>query len=278
VNNFIRTLFADCYVGGGVDPRPPTGVLYTGGSFFARMVRCHVQHPDTRGIHVNSAGYAHYFCNNHVQVHPELDEVDGGVGIETNAPRTIIIGGEYTAQKDEGGEGGTAILFNAERNERHGGVVIEPGIEKADTAVKIDGNYPFHGVQLYHIEVGYRRDPPAVERTVDFGNAKNCKLLYPVVWDRTGADFTGELVRWRPEATHCGVVTDVSTLQKATYTDEGATQPYVHLRGRASNAELSSIPTGVPTTLDYGTDVASPAFHDGQEWQRVASESFAPEQ
>jgi hypothetical protein len=286
IRDSIGTSIVNCDVNGGYEPRAPIGIHYVGRSDRATLLRNRVQSVYHRGIKISAVGFAHHLFYNNVNTWPRLDEryeEDGGVAIETAANRTIVVGGIVNSYVREGEhDRGAAIWFNpGNRSDQHGGLVIEPGTENAATAVRVGNeDNPFHDVQVYHHKVGYRKyegNRPAVQRTIDFRNAVNCKLINPIVWDRTGDRFTGELARWGPDAEHCGVHTDVTTLRKVTYTNEGATQPYIDIQGSATDDELVEVPTGVPMQLDYATDHGTPAVHDGDRWYRLAREELSVE-
>jgi hypothetical protein len=254
VSNTIRTLIADCLIHGGIQQRASAGIQYIGSSFFAHAYRNVINGTGNYGIQVLGGGYGYAFHDNHVRC--EGNDDGDAVALETTRHRTIVQGGEYTGQ--------IGLRFRAPSSKQLGGYVVEPGFESNDVAIDIGGGggAPFENVQIYHTKLSMAEDH--VAKGVRFGNTTGSKYIYPIVWQR------GEkrpLVEWTGQSRNCGVIADPNTLGKVTYSDDGATSPYVHVRGSATRDDLSEIPTGVPTSLDYLEGEGAPATHDGTAWR-----------
>jgi hypothetical protein len=252
--NAIRSLVADCRIR-AVGTVAPTGIVYEEESFFARVLRSHVTHFEHFGIRVLGGGYAHEFYSNHVTAND--------VALETQRSRTIVQGGEYSGQ--------TGIRFFNPHGRLHGGLVLEPGLEgKCDLGIDIDGDQPAKDVQIYHATLPISDEH--LPQGVRFGNAENAKLIYPNVEEVLAlGSGDSELVRWSSEAESCGLITDAPTLRKTTYTDTGASNPYVKIVGPASNEQLRDSPTTVPTTVDYNPESGMPLVYDGSAWRRPSA-------
>jgi hypothetical protein len=206
---------------------------------------------------VTGGGYAHEFYSNHFST-----GIDSATAFQTERHRTILVGGECAAT----GKDGTGIRFhNPGNSPLFGGIVVEPGIEHTKNPVVIDGNSPFENVQVYGslLDVGTGEGA-----AIRFGNAKNCKLLYPPL--RTCA-----VAHWTKDAQNCGVVTDAGTLSGCTYTDEGAVNPYVSVQGAADRVLLRSLPTGVPMAVEHHPEIGGPVFHNGEKWQTPTMQDFS---
>jgi hypothetical protein len=261
----INTLIADCRI--QVPGGPPTGLKYEGRGFFARVVRTAVGGFSDIGIHVAGGGYSHEFYS----VWSSSGR-DGVTTLQTEVSRSIIVGGEFAATGAEG----TAIRFWAPDGDSHppsGGVVIEPGIEHSATSIDVDGERPFENVQIYGsllpLGPSGNVDIPAVR----FGNARNCKLLYPVLPTTHGR---GELAHWSAESENCGIVTEARSIAGHSYTaEDGALNPYVSLVGATDDRILSTIPTGVPTTVEFNQDANGAVYHDGSNWRQYRSDSYS---
>jgi hypothetical protein len=253
----INTLIENCRI--QVPGGPPTGLKYEGRGFFARVVQTAVSSFSDVGIHVTGGGYAHEFYSVWAS-----SARDGATCLQTENHRSIVQGGEYAAT----GEGGTAIRFHAPDSPRYGGVVIEPGIEHTATSIDVGGDSPFENVQVYgSLFPLYTEQDVATFR---FGNAKNCKLIYPVL---PTTNQRGELARWSAESENCGIITDARSIAGHSYTvEDGARNPYVSLVGTTDNQILSQIPTGAPTTVEYNRDENAGLYHDGSTWRRYRSE------
>jgi hypothetical protein len=256
-----RSLMRRCEVNCGWEA--PVGVKYEGAAYLANQIQNVVKGFRDIGIHVQGTGYGHEF---HQSV--AATGVENATALQTEVQRTIVVGGEYMAH--EGSEG-TAIKFFRRQGglPAHGGLVIEPGIERTANPVVIDGDAPFDGVQLYHVyaTLGER----GVERLVRFGNAADCKLVNPVV----PRNDTGELAHWTEQAENCTVVTDPDTLARARLRDDGSRNPYVEVVGSATADQLREFPTGVPTSVGFAPEWGSPLFHDGHAWHRSASREIS---
>jgi hypothetical protein len=271
IRSAIHTRIADCRIFGR--GQAPIGVSYEGASFFARMYRCVISGiaAEGRGILVNGIGYAYEFYSNYVGcAGPD------SIALETRSNRTIVVGGEYAATAD----GGTAIRFyNEKPYPRYGGLVLEPGIEETGTQIEIDGEGPFQGVQVYHMgipatsQLEHPDDP-----IIHFGNAENAKIIFPVVQTEKGGESITDynFAHWSSQADHCGILTDAKTLERCEYTDDGATGPYVSVAGSAADEAIAAMPTGVPTTVEYGASAGAPLYHDGQSWIRLAGQQYEP--
>jgi hypothetical protein len=261
----FNTLVADTWIGCG--SKAPTGITYEGRSFFARVTRSHVSSFTDVGIHVtaNAGSYSHEFYSTW-----SSSARPGATCLQTEVHGTIVVGGEFAAT----GEDGTALrFFCPDERGRTGGVVLEPGIEHTHNPIVIDGaQAPFDGVQIHHTTLRQLHHD-AANAGVYFGNARNCKVLYPVV---PGYGQEVELFHWSEDADHCGVVSDAGSLAwaNATYTDDGARAPYVSVTGTTDDVSRRRLPTGVPTTVEYDADVGGPILHDGGEWRRTATESL----
>jgi hypothetical protein len=249
-----------------------TGILFDGSGYYTRCLRSQVEHATDISVHVSGQGYAHEFYSNQIR-----SNVDGcTAAFQTEVDRTIVAGGQCStkyARPDD-----PAIRFyNPGNRVLHGGLVLEPGIETT-MGVDIDGrDEPFADVQLYHTKAamgGNQRTKPRSGTHVRFGNAVGCKLVYPIVWDRGALpeDERGQLVEWTSDAEHCGVITDANTLQKMHYTDQGATNPYVHVTGGTTEEQLAGFPTGVPTKVSHAISRNSALYHDGETWLEPATD------
>jgi hypothetical protein len=259
LRNFIFNTVADC----GIRCRfkGAKGVEFDEWGFFSRMARCQVKNAADITVHVSGVGYAHEFYSNHI-----ASNVEGArAALQTERQRTIIVGGEYAAGKPEGPP---SIRFYNPGDDgiQRGGLVLEPGLEK-EAQIEIDGESPFDDVQLYHTKL-----PPLKEdrHCVVFGRTNNSKVIYPILWDRSGY----KLAHWKEESRNCGIISDVKTLRGTEYTDDGATNPYVKVTGSATSNDLEGVPTGVPTTVDYHTGEEVPVLHTGSEWKRLSATSF----
>jgi hypothetical protein len=255
----IRTLIADCYVAcvGGA----PIGIKYDTWGFFARALRNKVTSATDTCVHVGGNGYAHEFYSNHFAT-----GVTGATAFLTEVGRTILVGGECAAT----GDGGTAVAFDGV----HGGYVVEPGIEGTDTgiAVGVGDGQPARQVRLYHTTLGLFEG----EAGVRFDNARGVQLLHPV----TAGDGGSLFVEWTERAENCGVVSEVEAVTNQEYRNAGASNPWMRIQGAATLPELRSLPTGVPTVVDYLPEASSPAYHHGDDrgWQTItdAMNGFPP--
>jgi hypothetical protein len=227
-----------------------TGLKYEGFAFFARAIRSKVHGATDISIHVTGGGYAHEFYS----VNPGVS-AENATALQTEMNRTIIVGGEFAAVPD----GGTAIRFyNPNERPRYGGVVVEPGTEHTDTVLDVDGKSPFENVQLYGAIL-----PMQNGAAVRFGNARNCKVIYPALTSTR----PGKLAHWTDQSENCGIITDPGTIENYTYSSaEGAVNPHVHLTGTATREQLANVPTGVATSVDYVVEENGPVFHDGTDW------------
>jgi hypothetical protein len=274
VNNTIRTFIADTNIMADpvkdVDSQTSEALRYQGQSFFATNSR-NVINGNGFGIRVVGSGYAYAFYDNHVSARWG----EPGIALDTNVDRTIVIGGEYT--------GKTGIRFwngNTGKNLK-GGLVLEPGFEnnpEQAVAIGTAGDGTVEGVQLYHNTYSMwleEEESGGVGTAVRFGNAQGCKLIQPIVWNRS--ETVGNLVEWSENAGNCGLITDATTLRKSNYADEGSRNPYVSVTGSATDEDLQAFPTGVPTTVEYGVDAGVPVLHDGLGWRRAAEyPSYSP--
>jgi hypothetical protein len=266
--NAIRSLVADCRIGGG--GTAPTGIEYVNESFFARALRNSVLNFTDYGIQVKGFGYGHEFYSNHARA---WNDEGTGVGIETHRQRTIIVGGQYT--------GNVAIrYYNPTQYAQTGGFIVEPGIENADVGVEIDSDgdkqrHGFRAVQCWGIKlspIDGGGSGKEVGKGIRFGNTSRSKLVHPVTpgsW--ATPENTNDLAEWSSDAKNCGVILDAPGLEGMTYTNHGATNPYVKVVGTATDAQLASFDTGVPTAVDYAIDQNAPAYHDGEEWYAPTS-------
>jgi hypothetical protein len=248
--DIIRSLVADCFVRNVGSS--PTGIEYSGGSYFARTVRTVVQDFVDYGINVDGEGYAYEFYSNHVRANEKA-------ALRTVADRTIVVGGEYT--------GPTGIRFDPAPS-IDGGLVVEPGLERNEIGVDIGSadSGRVNGVQCYHTTI---RDH--VKTGVRFGStAINSKYVYPVLKSPT------TIAEWSGGSRNCLLTTDPNTLQRGEYrAADGAIAPHVHVSGSAADGQIDGWQTDVPTTVDYGIDAGAPLFHDGREWRRTASEGYS---
>jgi hypothetical protein len=243
----IKTTITDCSV--DCEGKAPKGLKYETWGFFSRALRNTVVGATEICTQVSGVGYAHEFYSNHFAT-----GTDEAVAFQTERHRSILIGGECAAT----GEDGIGIRFyNPSSTPIYGGVVVEPGIEHTEHPVVIDGDSPVENIQIYGSLLDVGTDEGAAVR---FGNAKNCKLIYPVLRN-------GKVAHWTDQCQDCGVLTDVGTLAGATYTDEGAVRPFVSVRGTSDNSLLGVLPTGVPTFVEYNEEAGAPVVHDGDRWR-----------
>jgi hypothetical protein len=255
----INTTVADTRVTCG--SKAPTGIKYEGRGFFANVTRSVVTAFTDIGIHVAGSGYAHEFYS----VWCASGRPDA-TALQTERHRTIVVGGEFACL----GDNGTAIRFyNPGNSPRYGGFVVEPGIEHTHNPVDIDGEGAFENVQLYHLLMPSQN---ADTTAVRFGNAKNCKLINPIIQD---AKRGAHLAHWSGDAEHCGIVSDAGTLTGCTVSDDGARNPYVSVTGATDDMAMEQLPTSVPITVEYNTDAGSPLFHDGQGWKQTAAKEYS---
>jgi hypothetical protein len=237
--------------GAWVLTQSPVGVKYDDWAFFARMVRSKVSGASNIGVHVTGGGYAHEFYSNHV---------GAPTALQTENHRTIVVGGEYAA-----GEDGTALRFyNPHDYTLIGGVVVEPGIEHTGTHVDIDGT---NAVENVHV-IGTMLLPQSDVPTIRFGNAHNCKVLYPALSQRK----TGYIAHWTDQSRNCGIVSDAGSMQYFDHViDDGAINPYVHLTGSATRNQISNVLTGPNISVDQVVGADGPVFSEGDTWYTTDS-------
>jgi hypothetical protein len=250
IEEAIRTRLLDNHI--HCHNTAPFGIKFVGGAFFTRAHRNTVRNATDTVVYVGGTGYAHEFYSNHFSAKgPE------SVAFRTEVHRTILVGGECISRNEDG----VAVKFGGPRPIL-GGLVVEPGIEHTPTGVRIgsERTAPVRNIRVENTTV----PPGHVDTGIHFDNAIGCQFVSPNT--RVPSDDGGQLARWSERAEHCGVIADASVLQDASYTDEGATAPYVTVQGTATDEDLASFPTGVPTNVEYAVDRDGPAFHDGQEW------------
>jgi hypothetical protein len=255
IRNFVFNTIADCGVectGTGAK-----GVSFEEGGYFTRMHRCQVSQATDVCVHISGVGYAHELYSNHIRTH----QASARAALQTERQRTIVVGGEYGVRNEEGPP---AIRYYNPGTDgiQYGGLVVEPGFEH-DSRIEIDGRAPFNDVQIVHTKLPTGHDPD--RPTVIFGNTDNSKLLFPVV------KRSGYLAHWSEQARNCGIVADARTLTHQELTDDGATNPYVSVRGSATPDQLADIQTTVPTYVEYGTEPGAPVLSDGDGWYSLAS-------
>jgi hypothetical protein len=258
IRNAIRTVIADC----DIDARntAPTALKYEDFGFFTRCLRNRIKNATEVCCQVTGLGYAHEFYSNHIAT-----GVEGATAFQTQRQRTILVGGECAST----GAGGTGVEFyNPGTNGiEAGGYVVEPGIEHTEQSLVIDGKQPFNDVQAYHVKLDIHEDSPAIT----FGATNNSKVINPVLNEYKD----GTVARWTDRSSNCGLETDAKTMKQSTYTDEGAVNPYVHLKGSLDDGDLEQLPTGVPTTAAYNADAKAPVLHDGDRWKQVATTNYS---
>jgi hypothetical protein len=263
--NTIKSGIVDSAISGG--SQAPKGVVYDGGSFFARMFRSTVTAFTDVGIHVRGTGYDHEF----IQVHCASGRPEC-TALQTERHRTIVMGGEFAATA----ETGTAIRFyNPESGgTRYGGLVFEPGIEHTARCIDVDGEGPFDGVQVYgsllSLWAQESEEYQGGGSGIHFGNARNCKLIYPV----TNSD--GNLARWTKRSRNCGVITDAKTASQVSLVNDGAATPWASVAGAADAVQMENMPTSVPLTVEFNRDSNSPVYYDGSEWRQLRGQSYTP--
>jgi hypothetical protein len=250
IKEAIRTRLQDNHI--HCHNTAPFGIKFVGGAFFTRSYRNTVRNATDTVVHVTGTGYAHEFYSNHFSA-----KGPGSIAFRTEVHRTILVGGECISRN----ENGIAVHYGGPRPIL-GGLVLEPGIEHTPTGISLGSSRtaPVRNVQVQHATL----PPGHVDTGILFDNAMGCQLVSPNT--RVPTDDGGQLARWTHRSEHCGVIADASVLQNASYTNDGATAPYVTVRGAATNADIASFPTGVPTTVEYATGRSSPAYHDGDEW------------
>jgi hypothetical protein len=291
ISNFIRTHLHDCGV--ECQKTAPFGIKYENASFFARMYRCHVSNATDITVHVASSGYATEFYSNHIRT-----TVEGArAAFQTETDRTILVGGECATKTESDTP---AVRYYAPDGWRQGGFVSKPGQEHSG-GIEIDGSDDSKGFDKVHLySIGLRPSDPTFDRYgVRFGKTRGSMLIdpepYGFFWENAREELQrerGDLVRWSPQARDCGVIADAGSLTVSeaadggtergplageSYTDEGAENPYVVLRGSATPEHLSVLPTGVPTFVQYYTEAGRPVVHDGTTWKRPSAyETFSP--
>jgi hypothetical protein len=254
----IRTLISDCSIRGLGSA--PECVTYDGMSFFARAQRNHIVGATDICVHVSGSGYAHEFYSNHIATGNE-----GATAFQTERQRTILMGGECISAN------GMAIRFHNPGTDgiQTGGYVVEPGIEHDPPHVYVGGEAPFNDVQFYHTKLPLGQEAPAVT----FDGTNNSKLIYPVV----KFNQRGDLVKWTANSQNCGVLTEGKTISNGvTFSDEGATNPYVSVSGTTTPEMLEAVPETVPMSFEFHPDSGGPVYFDGEEWTRPPAESFTP--
>jgi hypothetical protein len=237
------------------------GVEYGDATYFARMLRTNVGGRPDISIHVTGGGYSHEFYSCWAAT-----GAPDGVAFQTENHRSIVLGGEYASL----GDNGTAIrFFNPNDYTLKGGFVAVPGIEHTQNHVDIDGENPCEGVEIYHTLITLTEEG---DRGIRFGNARNCKLIYPVL-PRTRK---GEIAHWSDQSESCGIVSDPGTMAYCTYTDEGAVNPWISLSGNATDRHVENLPTGIPLSVEFNRDAGAPLVHDGSEWRAVQTRAYSP--
>jgi hypothetical protein len=245
----------------------PVGIKYEGLAFFARANRTAIKQFTDTGIHVTGDGYSHEFYS----VWSGSGAPDA-TALQTECHRSIIMGGEYAATADTG----TAIRFyNPEESPLYGGLVFEPGIEHTARCIDIDGESPFDGVQVYGSLLSiWAQESEKYQgggAGVRFGNARNCKLVYPV------ATADGNLAHWTEDAINCGIITDGRTMGQVSLMDDGSRNPYVRVNGAMDKPQIDNMSTEVPTTVDYYSETGNPVLYDGSSWKTVPLRDGLPE-
>ena len=265
VNNMTRSLIidsdVDC-VNNGFG-----GVHYTGRAFFARMVRSRVKAFSDFGIHVQGSGFAHEFLQ--CQTSTTVD--NGGVGLQTECDITYVIGGEYATNTET--TTGTSIRFwNPEASQKYGGYV-NTTFESSDIGVDIDGDTArFDQVHVVNPYATLEQ----VGTIVRWGASAGSTLRYPVIFIKAGG---GQLAHWTVDSLHCGIISNYGSVGGASYTDDGASSPYIVVPQVLSNGFVAALPTGtVPVWVAYNTSVNSPTFYDGTNWyeQSSANTTYTP--
>jgi hypothetical protein len=285
IANFIRSHVHDC----GVECRgeAPFGVKYEGSAFFARMYRTQVSNATDISVHVASSGYATEFYSNHISTSIE----DARAAFQTETDRTVLVGGECATSTES--ETPAIRYYGTEGPPTQGGFVVKPGVESSG-GIEIDGEdegFGFNKVHLYSI--GITPNAENFRYGVRFGRTRGSMLIdpepYGFSWENAREELQrgrGDLVKWSPQAQDCGVVADASALTVPeaadggtkrgpltgeSYTDEGAQNPHVMVRGAVEPKQLSHFPTGVPTYVPYSTDTGAPLVHDGDGWFSLAA-------
>jgi hypothetical protein len=275
LERFIYSRISDCLF--DTRHKAPVGIRFGEQTFFARVERCKVTDPTEYGIRVTKpTGFGYVFRDNHIR--------GDKVGIQTETQRTVVTGGQVGANAPNDlfpDTQGVGIRFYARENRQTGGLVVAPGFEKASIGIEIDGeNESFADVHVYQTKLpiyGVDRNF-GLDLGVRFGKAMRAKVFHPTLFEWGTPENTTPLAEWSSESKDCGIFTDASSLSGLTYTNHGATNPYVKIDGPATNDHLAEFPTGVPTLVDFNTDEKAPAFHDGEAWytQSSANQQFTP--